>query len=171
MQYSLLIYLPGISPVDVSYANNFIPKLHKNWVSPMFSSIVYTTDDIQKAFFLLMLLIIIGEFFAAPAITLADSAVITLLGEDADKYGHQVAIYEHLLILYKHLQIYENICNVYVNINIQKRTVFLGNTVVLAHLRTQMIRNQIPFFYKFIFLPSRECSVHWDGGWQCSSLV
>lgn len=79
----------GISPVDVSYANNFIPKLHRNWVSPMFSSIVYTTDDIQKAFFLLLLLIIIGEFFAAPAITLADSAVITLLGEDADKYGHQ----------------------------------------------------------------------------------
>lgn len=79
----------GISPLDVSYANNFIPKLHKDWVSPMFSSIVYTTDDIQKAFFLLMMLIIIGEFFAAPAITLADSAVITLLGEDADKYGHQ----------------------------------------------------------------------------------
>lgn len=79
----------GISPLDVSYANNFIPKLHKDWVSPMFSSIVYTTDDIQKAFFLLLLLIIIGEFFAAPAITLADSAVITLLGEDADKYGHQ----------------------------------------------------------------------------------
>lgn len=79
----------GISPVDVSYAVNFIPKLHKDWVSPMFSSIVYTADDIQKAFFLLLLLIIIGEFFAAPAITLADSAVITLLGEDVDKYGHQ----------------------------------------------------------------------------------
>lgn len=79
----------GISPLDVSYANNFIPKLHRDWVSPMFSSIVYTTDDIQKAFFLLLLLIVIGEFFAAPAITLADSAVITLLGEDADKYGHQ----------------------------------------------------------------------------------
>lgn len=36
-----------------------------------------------------MLLVIIGEFFSAPAITLADSAVITLLGEDADRYGHQ----------------------------------------------------------------------------------
>lgn len=79
----------GISPIGVSYANNYMPKLHKNWVSPLFSSIVYTTDDIQKAFFLLFLLIIIGEFFSAPAITLADSAVITLLGEDADKYGHQ----------------------------------------------------------------------------------
>lgn len=36
-----------------------------------------------------MLLVVIGEFFAAPAITLADSAVITILGEDADHYGHQ----------------------------------------------------------------------------------
>lgn len=40
-------------------------------------------------FFLLLLLVMIGEFFSAPAITLADSAVITLLGTDADKYGHQ----------------------------------------------------------------------------------
>lgn len=79
----------GISPIDISYVNNYSQKLHKNWVSPLFSSIVYTTDDIQKAFFLLFLLIIIGEFFSAPSITLADSAVITLLGEDADKYGHQ----------------------------------------------------------------------------------
>lgn len=46
-------------------------------------------QDIQKAFLLLLLLVVIGEFFSAPAITLADSAVITLLGEDADRYGHQ----------------------------------------------------------------------------------
>lgn len=46
-------------------------------------------QDIQKAFFLLLLLVVIGEFFSAPAITLADSAVITILGEDADRYGHQ----------------------------------------------------------------------------------
>jgi MFS_1 like family len=46
-------------------------------------------QDIQKAFFLLLLLVVIGEFFSAPAITLADSAVITILGEDSDKYGHQ----------------------------------------------------------------------------------
>lgn len=86
---AMQVFDAGTSPIDVSYATNFIPKLHKNYVSPLFSSIVYTTDDIQKAFFLLFLLIIIGEFFSAPAITLADSAVITLLGEDADNYGNQ----------------------------------------------------------------------------------
>lgn len=79
----------GVSPLSVSYANNYDEQKQRNWVSPLFSSIVYQTDDIQKAFFLLMLLVIIGEFFSAPAITLADSAVITLLGEDSDRYGHQ----------------------------------------------------------------------------------
>lgn len=79
----------GVSPLGVEFANNFNERLHKDWVSPLFSSIVYRTDDIHKAFFLLMLLVIIGEFFSAPAITLADSAVITILGEDADRYGHQ----------------------------------------------------------------------------------
>jgi hypothetical protein len=34
----------GISPIDVSYANNYVEKIHKNWVSPMFSSIVYRTE-------------------------------------------------------------------------------------------------------------------------------
>uniref|UniRef100_A0A6B2EE17 Putative transporter n=1 Tax=Phlebotomus kandelakii TaxID=1109342 RepID=A0A6B2EE17_9DIPT len=79
----------GQSPLDVRYASNYNAKLHGSWVSPLFSSIVYRTEDIQKAFFLLILLVIIGEFFAAPAITLADSAVITILGEESDRYGHQ----------------------------------------------------------------------------------
>lgn len=75
----------GQSPISVDYATNYNPSEQSNWVKPIFSSIVYRTQDIQKAFFLLLLLVIIGEFFSAPAITLADSAVITLLGEDADR--------------------------------------------------------------------------------------
>lgn len=34
----------GQSPLDVSYANNFVPSVHSNWVSPLFSSIVYRTE-------------------------------------------------------------------------------------------------------------------------------
>lgn len=79
----------GESPRGVTNALNYDPTTHYNLVSPLFSSIVYRSEDIQKAFFLLLLLVIIGEFFSAPAITLADSAVITILGEDADRYGHQ----------------------------------------------------------------------------------
>ncbi|KAJ2950839.1 hypothetical protein O0L34_g5182 [Tuta absoluta] len=77
------------SPLDVSDALNYDPEANANWVTPLHSSIVYRKPDIQKTFFLLLLLVVIGEFFSAPAITLADSAVITLLGEDADRYGHQ----------------------------------------------------------------------------------
>ncbi|XP_049872352.1 major facilitator superfamily domain-containing protein 6-A [Pectinophora gossypiella] len=77
------------SPLPVSDAINYNPQENANWVTPLHSSIVYRKPDIQKTFFLLLLLVVIGEFFSAPAITLADSAVITLLGEDADRYGHQ----------------------------------------------------------------------------------
>lgn len=73
------------SPLPVSDALNYDPKANADWVTPLHSSIVYRTPDIQKTFFLLLLLVVIGEFFSAPAITLADSAVITLLGEDADR--------------------------------------------------------------------------------------
>ncbi|GJQ77082.1 hypothetical protein Trydic_g23653 [Trypoxylus dichotomus] len=81
--------IAGMSPRRVDYVSNYKANEHQNWVQPIISSIVYRTQDIEKAFFLLLLLIIIGEFFSAPAITLADSAVITILGEDADRYGHQ----------------------------------------------------------------------------------
>ncbi|XP_023247454.1 major facilitator superfamily domain-containing protein 6 isoform X2 [Copidosoma floridanum] len=82
-------YPTGQSPLSVTFAANYKGNKHKEWVKPQFSSIVYKLQDIQKTFFLLLLLVIVGEFFSAPAITLADSAVITLLGEDADRYGHQ----------------------------------------------------------------------------------
>ncbi|CAD6214072.1 GSCOCG00011121001-RA-CDS [Cotesia congregata] len=79
-------HLPlGRSPLPVNFAVNYEEKENKDWVKPQFSSIVYRLPDIQKTFFLLLLLVIVGEFFSAPAITLADSAVITLLGEDADR--------------------------------------------------------------------------------------
>ncbi|XP_045468659.1 major facilitator superfamily domain-containing protein 6-A [Harmonia axyridis] len=79
----------GQSPIGVEYAQNYEPKEHQTWVQPIISSIVYRMQDIQKTFFLLLLLVAIGEFFSAPAITLADSAVLTILGEDADRYGQQ----------------------------------------------------------------------------------
>lgn len=73
------------SPLSVDDATNYNPETESDWVTPLHSYIIYRTPDIQKTFFLLLLLVVIGEFFSAPAITLADSAVITLLGEDADR--------------------------------------------------------------------------------------
>ncbi|XP_045498894.1 major facilitator superfamily domain-containing protein 6-A [Colias croceus] len=93
MTYSRSFHGPAAgregSPLPVSDAENYNPDTNSKWVTPLHSFIVYTTPNIQKTFFLLLLLVVIGEFFSAPAITLADSAVITLLGEDADRYGHQ----------------------------------------------------------------------------------
>lgn len=80
----------GKSPHVVHYTLNFKEfKGTEDWLSPPFSSIVYRSTDVQKVFFLLLLVVILGEFFSCPAITLADSAVLTYLGDEADHYGRQ----------------------------------------------------------------------------------
>uniref|UniRef100_A0A336MMX4 CSON014448 protein n=1 Tax=Culicoides sonorensis TaxID=179676 RepID=A0A336MMX4_CULSO len=87
-----LMYNLGITsqtPHRITYVENFNKENHKTLVTPTFSSVVYRVEDIQRAFLLLFLLVAIGEFFSAPAITLADTAVLTILGDDVDKYGHQ----------------------------------------------------------------------------------
>ncbi|GAB1606717.1 major facilitator superfamily domain-containing protein 6 [Argonauta hians] len=58
-------------------------------VSPRFSTIVYREDQVQQIFFVLLILIIVGEFFSAPAITLADSVTLAYLGDDVENYGRQ----------------------------------------------------------------------------------
>ncbi|EFX62423.1 hypothetical protein DAPPUDRAFT_120249 [Daphnia pulex] len=81
----------GISPYTVDFAKNY-EALGGNsqLVSPTFSFTIFNRNDIRKVFFLFLLLIIIGEFFCCPSMTLADSAVLNLLGkENADQYGRQ----------------------------------------------------------------------------------
>ncbi|XP_014771110.1 major facilitator superfamily domain-containing protein 6 [Octopus bimaculoides] len=58
-------------------------------VSPRFSTIVYREDQVQQVFFVLLVLIVVGEFFSAPAITLADSVTLAYLGDDVENYGRQ----------------------------------------------------------------------------------
>ncbi|XP_076310035.1 major facilitator superfamily domain-containing protein 6-like [Tachypleus tridentatus] len=79
----------GLSPNDVEYTLNYNRKEHKTYVSPINSSIVYRYEDVQEVFFLLLLLIILGEFFSAPATTLADTATLSYLGDNTDNYGKQ----------------------------------------------------------------------------------
>ncbi|PRD25864.1 UNVERIFIED_CONTAM: Mfsd6 [Trichonephila clavipes] len=82
-------FLVGKSPNSVDYTMNFNKEQHTSYVSPRFSHIVYKEEDVREVFFLLVLLIVLGEFFSAPAITLADSATISYLAENADNYGKQ----------------------------------------------------------------------------------
>lgn len=82
-------YITGKSPNSVEYTLNYNQDQHTSYVSPRFSSIVYKSEDVQEVFFLLVLLIVLGEFFSAPAITLADSATLCYLADNADNYGKQ----------------------------------------------------------------------------------
>ncbi|GFS64059.1 major facilitator superfamily domain-containing protein 6 [Trichonephila inaurata madagascariensis] len=82
-------FMVGKSPNSVDYTMNFNKEQHTSYVSPRFSHIVYKEEDVREVFFLLVLLIVLGEFFSAPAITLADSATISYLAENADNYGKQ----------------------------------------------------------------------------------
>lgn len=82
-------HIVGMSPITVQYAVNYNKEKHSQFVTPMFSTIVYKLDDIKEVFFLLLLLISLGEFFSAPAITIADSITLQYLGENTDLYGRQ----------------------------------------------------------------------------------
>ncbi|KAF2359440.1 Major facilitator superfamily associated domain [Trinorchestia longiramus] len=83
-------HVVGKSPIVLKHVVNYHEFGNaKDWISPPFSSIVYHQQDVQKVFFLLILLVMLGEFFSSPAITLADHAVLSYLGEEADLYGKQ----------------------------------------------------------------------------------
>ncbi|KAI2806839.1 Major facilitator super domain-containing protein 6 [Blomia tropicalis] len=82
-------HIVGKSPLTVEYTLNYNQEKHVSYLSPPFSTIVYKLDDVKEVFFLLLLLVLLGEFFSAPALTLADSATLNYLGEDTDKYGQQ----------------------------------------------------------------------------------
>ena len=79
----------GKSPTSIDYTLNYNADKHASYVSPAFSTIVYKWDDVREVFFLLFLLILLGEFFSSPAVTLADTATLNYLGERTDLYGRQ----------------------------------------------------------------------------------
>ena len=72
----------GTSPSRIGFedAHKEYSK-HAEWLSPSFSNEVFERSGVEKVFFLVLLMVIIGEFFASPAIALADSAIITSLGD------------------------------------------------------------------------------------------
>ena len=53
------------------------------------SSLVYDREGVHQVFLVLLFLTVVGEFFSAPAITLADSATLGMLGENKELYGRQ----------------------------------------------------------------------------------
>ncbi|XP_034462577.1 major facilitator superfamily domain-containing protein 6-A-like isoform X1 [Hippoglossus hippoglossus] len=51
--------------------------------------ITYNTDQVQTNFLLILLVIIVGEFFSAPAVTIVDTITLQYLGKARDRYGLQ----------------------------------------------------------------------------------
>ncbi|TRZ01581.1 hypothetical protein DNTS_002586 [Danionella cerebrum] len=50
---------------------------------------VYNIDQVNAIFLLILLVIIVGEFFSAPAITIVDTVTLHYLGPHRDRYGLQ----------------------------------------------------------------------------------
>lgn len=51
--------------------------------------IVFNKEQVDTIFLLILLVIIIGEFFSAPAVTIVDTVTLQYLGQNRDRYGLQ----------------------------------------------------------------------------------
>uniref|UniRef100_A0AAY4DVZ9 Major facilitator superfamily associated domain-containing protein n=1 Tax=Denticeps clupeoides TaxID=299321 RepID=A0AAY4DVZ9_9TELE len=61
----------------------------RSTAKPRGHKIVYNKDQVDTIFLLILLVIIIGEFFSAPAITIVDTVTLQYLGKHRDRYGLQ----------------------------------------------------------------------------------
>lgn len=77
---------PGMSPVYLNPDKVDRYPAGSDLIKPPYSTKVYLREDVEEAFLLLLLIIIIGEFFSAPAITLADSCTLNYLGERCNNF-------------------------------------------------------------------------------------
>jgi MFS family permease len=81
-----------ITEGETSEVQQFLQPNTPNEEEPKFkakSSLVYDPEGVHQVFLVLLFLTLIGEFFSAPAITLADSATLGMLGENKELYGRQ----------------------------------------------------------------------------------
>ncbi|XP_059184160.1 major facilitator superfamily domain-containing protein 6-A-like [Centropristis striata] len=51
--------------------------------------ITYDNEQVENIFLLILLVIIVGEFFSAPAVTIVDTVTLQYLGKARDRYGLQ----------------------------------------------------------------------------------
>ncbi|CAG5116635.1 unnamed protein product, partial [Candidula unifasciata] len=82
-------YKRGYQEIDPSKIANVNVSDVKGLLFNQHSAVVYQEGQVKHAFFILLLLVIIGEFFSAPAVTFADSVTLSFLGEDVQNYGRQ----------------------------------------------------------------------------------
>ncbi|XP_063067570.1 major facilitator superfamily domain-containing protein 6-A isoform X2 [Engraulis encrasicolus] len=52
-------------------------------------NIIYDPEEVEVIFLMILLVVIIGEFFSAPAVTIVDTVTLQYLGRHRDRYGLQ----------------------------------------------------------------------------------
>ncbi|XP_061532530.1 major facilitator superfamily domain-containing protein 6-A-like isoform X1 [Phycodurus eques] len=57
--------------------------------SPKEYQIIYDNTQVENIFLIILLVIIVGEFFSAPAVTIVDTVTLQYLGKARDRYGLQ----------------------------------------------------------------------------------
>ncbi|CAK9304440.1 unnamed protein product [Gordionus sp. m RMFG-2023] len=83
-------YILGKSPIIISrdWLENY-PENIKTLVKPTFSNVLYDEKEVQRTFLINLMLMVVGEFFAAPSLPIADSATLGYLGTSSNNYGKQ----------------------------------------------------------------------------------
>ncbi|MFT7807979.1 major facilitator superfamily domain-containing protein 6-like [Arapaima gigas] len=66
-----------------------LPTTKATSTKPKEYIIDYNKDQVETLFLLILLVIIIGEFFSAPAVTIVDTVTLQYLGRHRDRYGLQ----------------------------------------------------------------------------------
>ncbi|CAF1111544.1 unnamed protein product [Rotaria sp. Silwood1] len=88
-QLNSMNFLPIDKPKKTMGNPLSIQHTNLSLVKPLASPILYDKKDVRNVFMVFLLLIIVGEFFSAPAITLADACTLAYLGQDTELYGRQ----------------------------------------------------------------------------------
>ncbi|KAL2087922.1 hypothetical protein ACEWY4_016750 [Coilia grayii] len=57
--------------------------------APTRPTIIYDPEEVEVIFLMILLVVIIGEFFSAPAVTIVDTVTLQYLGRHRDRYGLQ----------------------------------------------------------------------------------
>uniref|UniRef100_A0A4W4FML0 Major facilitator superfamily associated domain-containing protein n=1 Tax=Electrophorus electricus TaxID=8005 RepID=A0A4W4FML0_ELEEL len=88
----------NLTSVDGSCSTSTLPPVQSTTTaSPLLPTtatqpqhvIDYNPDQVEAIFLLLLLVVIIGEFFSAPAVTIVDTVTLQYLGPHRDRYGLQ----------------------------------------------------------------------------------
>nr|XP_057908311.1 major facilitator superfamily domain-containing protein 6-A isoform X2 [Doryrhamphus excisus] len=87
-----LQWLPSVSQRSVNDSSATTPTTTTPFPAPTGTKeyqIIYDNTQVENIFLIILLVIIVGEFFSAPAVTIVDTVTLQYLGKARDRYGLQ----------------------------------------------------------------------------------